>query len=46
MTLDLKKRIIASLILGLAWAHFANAHGPRDVIVAPSGAGASQSRSQ
>ena len=46
MKLDLKKRIIASLILGLAWAHFANANGPRDVIVAASGAGASQSRSQ
>ena len=46
MTLDLKKRIIASLILGLAWAHFAHAHGPSDVIIAASGAGASQSRSR
>lgn len=46
MKLDLKKRIIASLILGLAWAHFANAHGPRDVIIAASSAGVSQSRSQ
>jgi hypothetical protein len=46
MTLNLKKRIVASLILGLAWAHFAKAHGPRDVIGGASGAGASQSRAQ
>ena len=46
MKLDLKKRIVASLILGSAWAHFANAHGPRNVIIAASGAGVSHARSQ
>jgi hypothetical protein len=40
MRLDLKKRVIASVVLGLAWAHFARAGAPVGVRVALAQTGA------
>jgi hypothetical protein len=40
MRLDLKKRVVASVVLGLAWAHFARAGAPVGVRVTLAQTGA------